>query len=81
VPDLIYRVTTSNSNGTRYCSDSTGTTPQALADQVAADTRSVRPDMTDMDALLTIHVWSARDNEHYRLPVPDDADRFDYPSA
>ena len=77
MPDLMYRVTTT-STGTRYGSDSTGTTAQALADQIAADTRIARP---DVNGPLTIHVWPARDDEHYRLPVPADADRFDYPTT
>ncbi|TQF04785.1 hypothetical protein E6W39_24355 [Kitasatospora acidiphila] len=73
---LMYRVTATGSRGSRYGSDSTAPDPQALADQLAADTCTARPDLAGP---LTIHVWAARDDEHYRLPTPTDAQRFDYP--
>jgi hypothetical protein len=75
---LMYRVTAENATGSRYGSDSTGMDPQALADRIAADTRVARPDLSGP---LTIHVWAPREDEHYRLPTPADAHRFDYPDA
>jgi hypothetical protein len=76
--DLMYRVTTAGSQGMRYGSRPAGTDPQLLANQLAADTRTARPDLAGP---LTIHVWPAREDEHYRLPIPADAQRFDYPAA
>lgn len=75
---LMYRVTATNASGSRYGSDSTGPDPQALADRLAAETRVARPDLAGP---LTIHVWPVRADEHYRLPTPADAERFDYPVA
>ncbi|MBB4922162.1 hypothetical protein [Kitasatospora kifunensis] len=74
----MYRVTATDNGGCRYGSDSTGADPRALADRVAAETRSARPDMSGP---LTVHVWAARDGEHSRLPIPADAVRFDYPAV
>lgn len=75
--DLTYRVTTETSTP-RYGHNSVWLrTPQKLADAVAEETRIVRPDVTGP---LTIHVWPSRDDEHYRLPIPADAQRFDYPA-
>jgi hypothetical protein len=28
---------------------------------------------------LRVYVWQRRENDHYRLPVPDTADHFDFP--
>jgi hypothetical protein len=53
-------------------------TAQSLADELARICRATRPDAAGP---LTIHVWTARDAEHYRQPVPADAERFEYPAA
>lgn len=76
--DLTYRVT-AGTQTPRYGHNSAWAfSPQALADAIAMDVRQIRPDITEP---LTIHVWPSRDDEHYRLPVPDGADRFEYPGA
>lgn len=76
---LVYHVTSGSDAGFRYGSVPAGPdTPQTLADRVAAATRRLR---ADLDGPLTIHVWPARDNEHYRQPIPDGAQRFHYPAA
>jgi len=74
---LAYRVTAPDNNGARHGTETTLLTPRKLADRLADETRALRPDMT---GTLTIHVWAHRGGWHYRGPVPDDAERFDYPA-
>lgn len=76
--DLTYRVSTGERES-RYghFSDWQQTT-QELASMLAKETRQIRPDITGP---LAIHVWPTRNSEHYRQPIPDNADRFDYPAT
>lgn len=76
--DLSYRVTAGDQTPRYGHHSAWAFSPEALADAVAQDMRVTRPDITDP---LTIHVWPTREEEHYRLPVPDDAGRFEYPAA
>nr|BEK68810.1 hypothetical protein KPHV_60370 [Kitasatospora purpeofusca] len=74
---FTYRVT-ADGRQTRYGTQTTTSTPQALADLLAADTRTCRPEVTGP---ITIHIWPSRDDDHYRSPHPDTADTYDYPAA
>lgn len=75
--DLTYRVST-DGRSFRYGSFTEWTqTPQELADRLAEETRNGRPDVTGP---LTVHIWPSREDEHYRLPIPADAQQFDYPA-
>ena len=75
--DLIYRVSTPTNPTARYGSVHTQRTPRQLADTVAEETRMYRP---ELDGVITVYVWPARDGEYYRQPTPEDAHRYDYPT-
>lgn len=80
MPELTYRVIPDgHDRPIRYGTDGNWAwSTHALADAIAMDVRQIRPDIT---CPLTIHVWPTRDSEHYRRPVPDEAERFEYPAT
>lgn len=51
-------------------------TTRELATREAAQTRSAHP---YYHGLLRVLIWRARAGEHYRMPVPDDAQEFTFP--
>ncbi|MFF1790791.1 hypothetical protein ACFVX9_30540 [Kitasatospora sp. NPDC058243] len=74
---FIYRITTAGRQ-VRYGTKTWTGTPQSLAEHLADDTRTCRPDVASP---ITIHVWPRRDDDHYRSPHPDDASTYNYPTA
>ncbi len=50
----------------------------ALAVEVA---RRARVEHSYHTGPLTVSVWEAREDEHYRLPVPDNADVYSFPAG
>lgn len=52
-------------------------TPQALADDHAADVRRTHP---GAGGDLTVWVWPTRPGEHYLRQAPADAQRYDHPA-
>ncbi|MFE5582515.1 hypothetical protein [Kitasatospora sp. NPDC056531] len=74
---FTYRITTAGRQ-VRYGTETWTGTLQGLAEHLADDTRTCRPDVTGP---ITIHIWPSRDDDHYCGPHPDDASTYDYPDA
>lgn len=66
----IERVGNTRSFGHRVWDDS----PRAVAESLTQETRVFH----SWNGPVTVWVWPTRDDEHYRMPIPEDAHRFDY---